>query len=96
MAHNHKRFKTGLINQAITVDVNRFKIRDQDRVLLCTDGLTDMLSDDQIASVLSQQLPPADACRVLIEKALESGGKDNVTVVLARYQIEDEAVVSSP
>ncbi|MFI5461381.1 MAG: PP2C family protein-serine/threonine phosphatase [Isosphaerales bacterium] len=76
-------------NNNVTVDVEHFRICDGDTVLLCTDGLTDMVADDDIAHVLGQHHSPADACNVLLELALESGGKDNVTVVLARYQIED-------
>ncbi len=54
-----------------------------DRLLLCTDGLTDMLTDEQITQFLVQQTDPQFAVDALVEAALEAGGKDNVTVVVA-------------
>jgi PPM family protein phosphatase len=66
--------------------VQRLHLSNDDQVLLCTDGLTEMVKDDTITSVLSSAGSSADACRKLIDLALEGGGKDNVTVVLARYQ----------
>jgi PPM family protein phosphatase len=57
--------------------------------LLCTDGLTDVVPEPIIAEVLRREAEAADACAVLIEQALARGGKDNVTVVLARYHLLD-------
>jgi serine/threonine protein phosphatase PrpC len=61
-------------NQGTTLD-------DQDRVLLCTDGLTDMVPDIEIYNTLVT-LPPEKAVDRLVERALKSGGKDNVTVAI--------------
>lgn len=52
------------------------------QLLLCTDGLTGELDDDQIAALFLQLLPGREMVETLIEAALESGGSDNVTVVL--------------
>ena len=71
-------------------DVDHYILDDGDRVLLCTDGLNDMVEDEEIAAILDRHPAPADACDALIALALERGGKDNVTVVVARYQLEDE------
>lgn len=54
-----------------------------DQMLLCTDGLTEMVPDDEIALVLGSAASPQAACDVLIAMALENGGRDNVTAVLA-------------
>jgi len=54
--------------------------------LLCTDGLTDMVDDAAIASVLQIAATAAAACQALLDAALDAGGKDNITVVLARYR----------
>jgi protein phosphatase len=54
----------------------------------CTDGLVEPVPDDQIARVLAEQLDPQDAARSLLQLALEGGGPDNVTVVVARYQVD--------
>ena len=54
-------------DSGFTVEVNRHRLADGDRVLLCTDGLTDLVADDEIARVLEQNPAPADVCRVLID-----------------------------
>jgi protein phosphatase len=53
---------------------------------LCTDGLTDMLADGDIAAVLAGEGEPGAACRVLVERANAAGGQDNVTAVVARFE----------
>jgi PPM family protein phosphatase len=58
-----------------------------DRVLLCTNGLTDAVSDERIADVLALRRRPHDDCQRLIEMALAAGGRDNVTVMVADYGI---------
>jgi len=63
-----------------------FKLCPNDQVLLCTDGLTEMVSSEAIVSVLNKADSSQEACQSLIDLALEGGGKDNVTVMLARYQ----------
>lgn len=55
-----------------------------DVLLLCTDGLTRHLDDARITSVLAAAPDADDATRVLVEGALAEGGKDNVTVIVAR------------
>jgi PPM family protein phosphatase len=76
--------------EGVSVDVLHHRLADGDRLLLCTDGLTNMVPDDDIAQVLARKPVPADACHDLVELALERGGNDNVTVVLALYKIEHE------
>ncbi len=57
---------------------------DLDQYLLCSDGLTDMLSDAEICRIL-QQYPNSKTCvEHLINRALENGGRDNITVILVR------------
>jgi protein phosphatase len=55
-----------------------------DQVLLCTDGLTEVVDDEPIAAVLASQADGDDACSALIAAANQGGGPDNVTVVLLR------------
>jgi PPM family protein phosphatase len=55
-----------------------------DQVLLCTDGLTEVVDDERIAAVLASQADGDDACSALIAAANQGGGPDNVTVVLLR------------
>jgi protein phosphatase len=69
-------------------DITRVKLVDGDRLLLCTDGLTDLVDVGTIADGLGRGSAD-DACAALVDRALERGGKDNVTVVVAAYQFSD-------
>jgi protein phosphatase len=53
-----------------------------DRILLCSDGLTDMLLDEEIEKTIQETHSVQDACDKLVDQALAQGGVDNVTVVL--------------
>jgi protein phosphatase len=74
----------------VDVDFIEQPLHNGDRVLLCSDGLTDMIDDARIAQTLSSHADPDAACRALLDAALEQGGKDNITVVLAEYQIKGD------
>jgi protein phosphatase len=74
----------------VDVDIDHLLLADGDRVLLCTDGLTDLVADDEIARVIETNAAADDACRALVDRALEHGGTDNVTVVIANYRLDDE------
>jgi protein phosphatase len=69
----------------VHVDVLSANLEPDDVLLLCSDGLTDMLSDDGIASLLSAEEDPQAACERLVAAANEHGGRDNVTVIVARF-----------
>jgi protein phosphatase len=68
-------------------DFQHATLADGDQLLLCTDGLTDMVDNETIGSVLCRAASAEEACQVLLAAALKNGGKDNVTIVLARYRI---------
>lgn len=66
-------------------DFHQLQVSEGDRVLLCSDGLTDMASAEEILSVL-ERCPTAEAaCQALVDLALERGGRDNVTVIVAGF-----------
>ncbi|GAA4397936.1 Stp1/IreP family PP2C-type Ser/Thr phosphatase [Nibrella viscosa] len=67
--------------------------RPGDQLLLCSDGLTDMVTLAQIKAVLDQAMPLDQQTAELIRQANERGGQDNITVVLACYPVES---VSAP
>lgn len=56
-----------------------------DVVLLCLDGLTEMVSEEQIAAILQQEMDPQCACERLVSEANKQGGKDNITAIVARF-----------
>jgi PPM family protein phosphatase len=70
----------------VEVDVRSFRGRAGDTYLLCSDGLTTMVGEDELTRVLSAHDSLRDAGRALIAAANEAGGKDNITVVLARLE----------
>jgi protein phosphatase len=67
--------------------VEHFRLVDDDTLLLCTNGLTDTVSDDAIAEALASRRTQADQCEQLVDLALENGTEDNVTVVIANYRV---------
>jgi protein phosphatase len=69
----------------INVELRHLRLQLDDQLLLCTDGLYDMLPDDRIADALRDTQPVAQVVRGLIAAANEAGGRDNVTAVLARF-----------
>lgn len=70
-------------------DVENFTLQTGDCVLLCSDGLNEMVSDDQIAAELAHEAASQAKCETLVDLALAAGGKDNVTVVLSQYRFTD-------
>ena len=77
----------GGLDAEVQVDVDLLRLQDGDRLLLCTDGLTDMVDDDTVAKTLSATPVSSDACSALLQLALDRGGRDNVTVIVAAYAI---------
>lgn len=72
------------------LDVQQLTLVDQDKVLLCTDGLTNMVDDPTITALLSAAPTAHDGCQTLLNAALEHGGRDNVTVALAFYREKND------
>jgi protein phosphatase len=79
----------GGLHSHMVAEIDRFELADGDRLLLCSDGLTDMVGDAEIADLLRREARSEEACRLLVDRALVNGGKDNVTVVLARYSMPE-------
>jgi protein phosphatase len=70
------------VEPSVDVDASTIELRLGDRLLLCTDGLTGMLSDDVIREVLASEDDPQRASDRLVEAANAAGGDDNITVVV--------------
>ena len=71
-------------------DIWQLQLQDEDCLLLCTDGLTNMVSDEAISGILKSKHPAREVAIELIEAALNAGGRDNVTAVVARFRINAE------
>jgi serine/threonine protein phosphatase PrpC len=70
-------------------DVQELGLEDGDCLLLSSDGLHEMVSDEVIAAVLAESVNSQTMCGRLVELALAAGGKDNVTVIVAQYSISE-------
>jgi protein phosphatase len=92
--HHQRHILTDCITPAagsrIAIELRHLGLADGDKLLLCTDGLTDMISDDDIKNILSEDRASSDSCQALVDAALGAGGRDNVTVIQANYQMPSE------
>lgn len=79
----------GTHSQAIP-DIGIVPIRPDDIYLLCTDGLTDLVSDTEISSLLSSKKNLQETCESLVSSALEKGGNDNITVLMVKILYRHE------
>jgi PPM family protein phosphatase len=70
----------------VDVDVDLLGLEDGDRLLLCSDGLTDGVDNDTIGATLQRALSSGEACDRLVRLALDCGGHDNVTVIVASFE----------
>jgi protein phosphatase len=73
----------------VDVDIDEFDLFPRDVLLLCSDGLTRMVTEPEIAGTLQAETDPEKAAQKLVDLANERGGLDNVTVIVAR--LEDES-----
>jgi protein phosphatase len=88
LTHPERHILTKSLGMSVEMkpEVTSMPVTPQDLLLLCSDGLTKMLKDAAIASVLScANGDPYRACHDLIEQALKRGGEDNVTVIVVAY-----------
>lgn len=85
-ARNHpdKNIITRAVGANDTVDVDFFtvELQEGDMVLMCTDGLTNMLEDEEIRMILLKQSDIVEKAQELVKAANNNGGKDNIAVVL--------------
>jgi protein phosphatase len=74
----------------VEVDTDLLRLENGDRLLLCSDGLTDLVDDLTITEILRDAPRANDACERLVQRALDNGGRDNVTAIVAIYRIPEE------
>jgi len=73
-------------DRQVEPDVHDHPLDDGDCLLVCSDGLTEMVDEKTIAKILARSEPAGQICERLVDEALRAGGKDNVTVVFAQYR----------
>jgi protein phosphatase len=72
----------------VRAEVQKIDLEPGDRILLCSDGLTDMLDDEHLAAILSAEEQPQPACERLVAEANAEGGQDNITAVVASFEAQ--------
>lgn len=74
----------GISEEEVIVEpfISSMEAKQKDLYLICSDGLTDMVSEEEISELLSRKTDLPERAELLIQKALEHGGRDNVTVLL--------------
>jgi len=70
----------------VRVELQEADLRPDDVILLCSNGLTEMVSDERIAGILKAEREPRRACERLVAEANGQGGERNITVVVARIE----------
>jgi PPM family protein phosphatase len=88
-AHQLRHIVTNVLGgdkAGVQGDVQRADLEAGDVVLLCSNGLTDMLDDERIAAILAAECEPKSACKRLVDEANEAGGRDNITAIVARLE----------
>lgn len=90
-AHPMRHMLTGVISTEFESEelpqLHRLRVRDGDQLLLCSDGLTELVSDSTVEEILRLGESPALSCQKLVQLALQNGGHDNITTLVARYRI---------
>ena len=94
-ARNHpdKNIITRAVGATPNVDIDFFdyKVEPGGMILMCSDGLSNMVEDEDIRRILRRTISIEDKARVLVETANENGGKDNIAVILVEPDSDEEA-----
>lgn len=69
----------------VQAELHKLDLEPDDVLLLCSDGLTEMVGDDRIAAILQDEQEPQSICERLVAEANEQGGNDNITVIASRF-----------
>jgi protein phosphatase len=95
--HRYRHVITNVVggpDEGVRVQALSLALQDDDCLLLCSDGLTEMVSAEAIAALLKSEPDPKTAVTTLVARANDAGGKDNITVVLARFRCASTATAS--
>jgi protein phosphatase len=74
--------------RGVRAELHSLDLHGRDVLLLCSDGLTDMVPEDRITGILGEEHVPQRACERLVEEANRRGGKDNITAIVAHVEPE--------
>jgi PPM family protein phosphatase len=80
----------------VDVDLMTLELKENDRLVLCSDGLSSMVEEEALVDVLSTESDPQAAAERLVDEANRAGGEDNITVVLIDLKGQSEGEEISP
>jgi serine/threonine protein phosphatase PrpC len=86
--HPYRHIVTNVLGggeRGVVVEMHKLDLEPQDVVLLCSDGLNQMVPDARIAAILQEEQEPQRACDRLVDEANERGGEDNITAIVACF-----------
>ncbi len=72
------------VEDTVLLEVNEYRADDGDLYVFCSDGLSDMVDDDQIAAILGRDGTLEEKSQALVDAAIDGGGRDNISVILAQ------------
>lgn len=75
------------MRDSVNVDINRYEINDADRYILCSDGLSGMLENDNIRKVLTEHDDLEETVGTLVDRANHAGGTDNITAMVIECRL---------
>lgn len=76
--------------ETLEIDIATRRLPSNTKILICSDGLWGMLSDDRIKSILQQDLDPQTLCETFVREGNNAGGIDNITAVIIQLSTETE------
>ena len=86
--HNNIILQALGTSDTVQVDLTHVELRRGDTLMLCSDGLSGMIRNDEIREILRSVDDPLESCKVLTDRANQAGGHDNITVVVAKFEGE--------
>jgi PPM family protein phosphatase len=84
--HNNIILQALGTSDSVQVDLTFVELRRGDTLLLCSDGLSGMVRNEEIREVLRTVDDPLEACKTLTDRANQAGGHDNITVVICKFE----------
>lgn len=78
------------VTSSVEIDFVRMTIKNEDTLILCSDGLSDMLSLEEIRNVMNHYSDVEQQVEKAVQEANEAGGRDNITVAVAKIQLQEE------
>ena len=78
------------VTSSVEIDFVRMTIKNEDTLILCSDGLSDMLSLEEIRNVMNHYSDVEKQVEKAVQEANEAGGRDNITVAIAKIQLQEE------